>query len=57
MPEPAARDQKLWRRLGFTALFIGLFLIALMEAKEIDGLRVGRIQFGGVTRGVPGLRA
>jgi len=30
MPEPAARDQKLWRRLGFTALFIGLFLIALI---------------------------
>jgi len=30
MPEPAARDQKLWRRLGFTALGIGLFLIGLI---------------------------
>ena len=30
MPAPAARDQRFWRRLGFTALTIGLILIGLI---------------------------
>jgi cytochrome b subunit of formate dehydrogenase len=30
MPEPALRDQRFWRRLGFTALGIGLSLIVLI---------------------------
>jgi cytochrome b subunit of formate dehydrogenase len=30
MPAPAARDVKFWRRIGFTALTIGLILIALI---------------------------
>ncbi len=30
MPSPAARDVKFWRRLGFTALTIGLILIGLI---------------------------
>jgi hypothetical protein len=30
MPEPSRGDQRFWRRLGFTALGIGLSLIALI---------------------------
>jgi hypothetical protein len=30
MPAPAGRDVKFWRRLGFTALTIGLILIGLI---------------------------
>ena len=30
MPTPAARDAKFWRRLGFTALTVGLILIGLI---------------------------
>jgi hypothetical protein len=30
MPAPAPRDVKFWRRLGFTALTIGLILIGLI---------------------------
>jgi len=30
MPEPAPRDVRFWRRLGFTALTIGLVLIGLI---------------------------
>jgi hypothetical protein len=30
MPSPAPRDVKYWRRVGFTALTIGLVLIGLI---------------------------
>jgi hypothetical protein len=30
MPAPAVRDVKFWRRLGFTALTLGLIMIALI---------------------------
>jgi hypothetical protein len=30
MPAPALRDIRFWRRLGFTALTIGLVLIGLI---------------------------
>jgi hypothetical protein len=30
MPEPAGSDVKFWRRIGFTALTIGLVLIGLI---------------------------
>jgi hypothetical protein len=30
MPAPALRDVKFWRRLGFTALTLGLIMIVLI---------------------------
>jgi cytochrome b subunit of formate dehydrogenase len=39
MPEPDAREVRFWRRLGFTALIIGLILIGLILYAMVFGYR------------------